>query len=198
MTERLNGTELKTTYSAHLKFENIDFMQVIEPLEEHRYDWELIFTWRNLQLSAEVGLVNSFLGDLWLNVAKTRYFYSKIIFLFLIEIREIGDGKPLWMKIGFKQKPKQKRKLRKIMSDVVAIRHSEWRWQNCIWISVSYSFEKDKGGDKADPAIVCSKWREETLKIPNYWAENITASSADFLLILNVRTWVKHRGMVLS
>ena len=38
MTERLNGTELKTTYSAHLKFENIDFMQVIEPLEEHRYD----------------------------------------------------------------------------------------------------------------------------------------------------------------
>ena len=84
------------------------------------------------------------------------------------------------------------------MSDVVAIRHSEWRWQNCIRISVSYSFEKDKGGDKVDPAIVCSKWREETLKIPNHWAENITASSADFLLILNMRTWVKDRGMVLS
>ena len=92
MTERLNGTELKTTYSDHLKFENIDFMQVIEPLEEHRYDWELVFTWRNLQLSAEVGLVNSFLGDLWLNVAKTRYFDSKIIFLFLIEIRREKRG----------------------------------------------------------------------------------------------------------
>lgn len=100
-------------------------------------------------------------------MAKTRYFYSKIIFLFLIEIREKRDGKPLWMKIGFKQKPKQKRKLRKIMSDIVAIRHSEWRWQRCIQfrsLCVSCSFEKDKGGDKADPAIVCSKWREETLK----------------------------------
>ena len=88
MTEWLNWTELKTTYSDQLKFENIDFMQVIEPLEEHRYAWELVFTCRNLLLSAEVGLVNSFLRDFWLNVTKTRYFYSKIIFLFLIEIRE--------------------------------------------------------------------------------------------------------------
>ena len=67
MTEQLNWTELKTTYSDQLKFEKIDFMQVIEPLEEQRYDWELVFTCRNLLLSAEVELVNTFLWDFWLN-----------------------------------------------------------------------------------------------------------------------------------